>query len=203
MFSGASDTVTDDYSHMYGGQPSTDYNQPYSFQGPSSYSGLSESMTVQGMSIGYLIGFLTLALVTFIGGIVMVIYLLSGFISGVIVISKYEIIMTFAVIFLLPFSIYTVINILKRHSLEIGPEGVTLRSRKKVLFSSTWNEIKKVETHKNQRTGAISILIKIGDDEGIAVSSIYIDGKKLKEGYKLIERYCQSNYITVENNVNW
>jgi len=195
--------MEDDFSILFEGLPETDdIPEPQQHQEPVAPP-KQDRMTVKGLSIGYLILFLFAGISGLVCGVILIGYELIGLASGVIVVSFDLIYILLGVVVLLVVAVFGIFNISKRTSIEIGPEGITVKERSKVKFSTDWNKVSAIVTipSDNQSPSSLGILTRSGS--AAKVTTFAISKSRLQEGFRLMQDYCQYYTVTIENNARW
>lgn len=164
---------------------------------------MTETMVVKGISMSYLISFLFILFLSIFGIILIWGYFVVGSATGSIIITAEDLYLAFLSIILLPISIMALVRLFKKKSVEIGPEGITLKSKKKNEFTASWSEISKITTGRDLYMPSSSIEISKRDGSTGKISTSAISGFKLKKGFHLIQKYCQFHLIPIDNDSNW
>lgn len=195
--------MEDDFSILFEDLPETGQIYPQETQQNRSFPEMTERMTVEGKPLGYLIMYIILAIVCMIAGLVLGGYILIGLASGVLIISTDLLYLVFAAVVALPLSIYAIIKIITKRSIDIGPEGVTIKVKDRIDFSSPWSEIARITTRPNINNSPSQLVIVTRDESEMMITSISISGSKLKEGFQLLQKYSQYHCINVDNEAGW
>jgi len=195
--------MEDDFSILFEGLPEQDsVPQPDTPQ-EQILPPKQDRMIVKGLSVGYFILFLLAGITGLVCGVVLIGYELIGLASGVIVVSFDLIYILLGVVVLLLVAIFGIFNMSKRTLIDIGPEGITVKERNKVKFSTPWDKIVAIVTipYDNQSPSSLGILTRSGS--AAKITTFAISKSRLQEGFRLMQDYCQYYPIKIENNARW
>ena len=87
--------------------------------------------------------------------------------------------------------------------MDIGPEGVAIKVKDRIIFSSPWSDIARIFSKPNINNTPSQLGVITRDGSEIKVSSINISSSKLKEGFQLLKKYSQYHCIDVDNEAGW